>query len=153
MGAKSLTRPVSKLYDEDFVAWASETARLLRAGRFDKIDVGHLAEEVEDMANRDRRELLSRLRVLILHLLKWQQQPEKRSRSWKSTIVAQRAELKDLLDPSPSLRQILPESVVRTYRDAIERASIETGLPEDSFPGQCPFSPEQILDRNFLPDR
>src|SRR2546426_519054 len=112
MGAKSLTRPASKLYDEDFVAWASETARLLRSGRFDKIDVEHLAEEVEDMANRDKRELASRLRVLILHLLKWQQQPGKRSRSWRATIATQRAELKDLLDQSPSLRRVLPGSVL-----------------------------------------
>src|SRR5713226_7682096 len=146
MAAESLTRPVSKLYDEDFVAWATETARLLREGRFDEIDVEHLVEEVEDMANRYKHELRSRLRVLIRHLLKWQQQPGNRSRSGRSTIVGQRAEIQDLLERSPSLRRELRESVVRTYGNAIKRASIETGLSEDSFPRECPFSPDQILD-------
>ncbi len=153
MGAESLTRPAGKLYDKDFVAWASETARLLREGRFREIDVEHLAEEVEDMAGRDKRELLSRLTVLMSHLLKWQQQSGKRSRSWMSTIATQRRELKRLLEQSPSLRAVLRQSVTRVYSDGVEQASIETGLPEDSFPRECPFSLDQILDRNFLPDR
>ena len=153
MSAGSLTPLAGKLYDEDFVAWANETATLLRAGRFDEIDAEHLAEEVEAMAGRDTRELRSRLTVLILHLLKWQQQPEKRSVSWKSTIATQRAEVKHLLEQSPSLKRVVLESVTRIYGDAVEQASIETGLPEDSFPRECPFSPDQVLDRNFLPGR
>jgi hypothetical protein len=153
MGAKSLIRPASALYDEDFAAWAIEMARLLRARRLDDIDIEHLAEEIEDLANRDRRELLSRARAILKHLLEWQYQPEKRSRSWRSTIAAQRAEIDQLLEQSPSLRQALPASAPRVYRDAVTAASIETGLPEGSFPRECPFSPEQILDRRFLPDQ
>ena len=153
MGAKSLVRPATKLYDEDFVEWAFETARLLRAGRLDDIDVEHLAEEIEDMAKRDKRELLSRLTVILQHLLKWQFQTQKRSRSWNVTILSQRTELETLFEQSPSLRRWLRTSVAGAYRNAVRQASIETGLPIEGFPGECPYSPEQILDQHFLPGR
>lgn len=151
MGAKPLVRPSAKLYGEDFVLWTAETARLLREGSFAEIDVAHLAEEIEDMGNRDRRELFSRLTLIIEHLLKWEYQPEKRSKSWRSTMAAQRAEIRQLFRQSPSLRHTLADSLSEVYRDAVERASIETDLPEKSFPAENPFTPEQILDRNFLP--
>ncbi len=153
MGARSLVRPARPLYDQDFVVWASETARLLREGRFEEIDVQNLAEEVEAMANRDRRELVSRLSVLIQHLLKWQRQPGRRSRSWQSTIATQRAELEHLFRQSPSLRRDVPESVREAYAPAVKLASIETGLAARGFPAECPFSAAQILDDEFLPGR
>jgi len=153
MGAKSLIRPAADLYDEDFVLWIAQTARLLRAARFDEIDVEHLIEEIEAMAGRDKREVLSRLTVIVQHLLKWQHQSRKRSRSWHATIVAQRAEIELLFEQSPSLRRALDASVARAYRSAVAAAAAETGLPVHTFPRECPFSPEQILDQNFLPDR
>src|SRR5947209_4622481 len=104
MGAESLSRPVANLYEEDFVAWADETTRLLREGRLDQIDIEHVAEESEGLANRDRHELVSRLTVLVHHLLKWGWQPQKRSGSWKLTISTQRTEIEDQLENSPSLR-------------------------------------------------
>ncbi len=151
MATESLTQPAGNLYDDDFVAWASETARLLREGRFNEIDMEHLVEEVEDIANRYKQELRSRLRVLIRHLLKWQQQPEKRSRSWMATIVTQRTQIRDVLEGSPSLRRLLAKSIARVYPDAVKLASVETGLSERSFPRECPFSADQILDDNFVP--
>jgi hypothetical protein len=153
MSAKPLVQPSSKLYDEDFVRWTAETARLLRDGRFADIDVEHVAEEIEDMGNRDHRELFSRLTLIIQHLLKWEYQPDKRSRSWRATIAAQQAKIDRLILQSPSLRRTVPELVPEVYRDAVRQASIETDLPEDSFPRECPFTPEQILDRDFLPGR
>lgn len=155
MGAKSLIQ-TGRLYDQDFVAWASETARLLRAGRFEDVDVEHLAEEVEDMANRDKRELRSRLTVLLLHLLKWEHQPSQRSGGWESTMRGQRDEMEDLLEQSPSLKRLLPGSLPRSYRRAAERAALETSqssLPRGTFPGECPFSIAQILDPTFYPGR
>src|SRR5712692_5620366 len=128
MGAKSLIRPSAKLYDEDFAEWATETARLLRAGRFDEIDIDHVAEEIEDMAKRDKRELLSRLTVLIKHLLKWQHQASHRSGSWESTIITQRAELEQLFEQSPSLRRAVRTSVAQIYQDAVAEAAAETSL-------------------------
>ena len=151
MGAKPLVRPTAKLYDEDFVRWIAETTRLLREGRFSEIDVEHVAEEIEDMGKNHHREMASRLRLIIQHLLKWQLQPKERSGSWKSTIVTQRRDLEDLFEQSPSLRRAAPRSLPRVYRQAIEDAASETGLAEDSFPSKCPYTLEQILDRNFLP--
>ena len=152
MSAEFLSRPAPKLYEEDFVAWAYETARLLREGRLDQIDIEHVAEEIEGMANRDRRELLSRLTVLIHHLLKWGWQPEKRSGSWKLTIGSQRTEIDRQLEDSPSLRRILSPSLPRVYREAVKNAADETDLPKDTFPRECPFSVAQILDEDFLPE-
>jgi len=140
-----------KLYDEDFVEWAQETARLLRSGSFDQIDVEHLVEEVEGLASRDRREVWSRLRVLVLHLLKWRWQPEKRCSDWKVAIIHERQELDLLFEQSPSLKRTAGESLADAYPVAVELASIETDLPEESFPSECLFSVEQTLDHDFLP--
>ncbi len=153
MGAKPLVHPAAKLYDEDFALWTAETARLLREGRFQEIDVEHVAEEIEDMGKRDHREMLSRLTLILQHLLKWEYQPEKRSKSWRSTMAAQRRELGKLFRQSPSMRREVAAAVAELYRDAVEDAALETDLPEKSFPRECPFAPEQILDRDFLPGR
>jgi hypothetical protein len=151
MGAKPLVRPSAKLYDEDFVRWTAETARLLREGRFAEIDVEHVAEEIEDMGKNHHREVSSRLRLIIQHLLKWQYQPDRRSGSWKATVATQREELEELFEQSPSLRRTPDRTLVRAYGVAVVAAASETGLPEDSFPPKCPYTLEQILDRAFLP--
>jgi hypothetical protein len=152
MGAKTLKPATVSLYDEDFAIWTAEAARLLRERRFDEVDIEHVAEEIEDMGKRDKRELYSRLTVLILHLLKWKWQPEKKSESWRSTIGTQRMEIELVLDDSPSLRRAIPPAVKKVYPDSLEKATYETGLPARTFPRECPFSPEQILDRSFLPE-
>ena len=153
MGAKSLIHPAAKLYDEDFAVWTAETARLLREGRFKEIDVEHVAEEIEDIGKRDHREMLRRLTRILQHLLKWEYQSEKRSKSWRSTMAVQRRELGKLFRQSPSMRRKVAAAVTEVYRDAVEDAALETDLPEESFPRECPFTPEQILDRDFLPGR
>lgn len=114
--------------------------------------IEHIAEEIEDMGKSQRRELESRLAVLLVHLLKWGWQRDKRSSSWKVTVATQRAELRRLFRQSPSLKAPLPESIAESCGDAVEEASLETGLPADTFSGHCPFTPEQMLDRNFLPE-
>jgi Domain of unknown function DUF29 len=138
-------------YDVDFFAWTQRMAALLRSGRFDELDVEHLAEEVEDMGKRERRELGSRIVVLVAHLLKWRQQPERRTPSWKATIVTQRSEIADLLDDNPSLRPEVARQVTRRWAVAVENAAAKTGLAADVFPASCPWSGEQILDDAFYP--
>ena len=142
------TRP--DLYEADFVAWAEAQAEALRAGRIADLDLEHLAEEVQGLADRDRRELRSRLRVLVMHLLKWQHQPDRRSRSWDVTIDIQRAELDDLFESSPSLRREVPDALAKVYPRAVRRAAKETGLPPTTFPADCPYTPDQILG-DWLP--
>ena len=115
MGAKTLKPRTGSLYDQDFAVWTSETAQLLRAGRFDEVDIEHVAEEIEDMGKRDKRELHSRLTVLLLHLLKWNWQPNKQSSGWQSTIITQRAELEQLFEDSPSLRRTIGAAVLKIY--------------------------------------
>jgi len=111
-----------------------------------------VAEEIEDIGKSERRELLSRLSVIILHLLKWKWQADRRTPGWKSTIVTQRAELRRLFEQSPSLKSAVASAVRDVYTDAVESASVETGLAAETFPQNCPFSPEQILEQTFLPE-
>jgi len=152
MSTKPLALPNSALYEQDYAAWATETGRLIREGRFTELDLENLAEEIEAMAGRDRREVLSRLTAVIHHLLKWKYQPEQRSASWRTTVVTQRGEITLLLEQSPSLRPTVPRSLAQVYGHAVTRAIAETGLPADAFPARCPFSVAQILDLEFFPD-
>jgi hypothetical protein len=141
----------SVAYDDDFYAWTQEQARLLRAGELAEVDHENAAEELEDMGRSLRNELRNRLAVLVMHLLKWQHQPLLQSRSWSSTIREQRQEIADLLDESPSLRSALHD-LSRVYARARTKAATETGFPETMFAAECPYTPEQILNEDFLPE-
>ncbi len=137
-------RALARLYREDEVAWLDRTAELARARRFDEIDHRSLAEYLEDMARRDRREVKNRLVTLMLHLLKWQFQPAKRTRSWATTIAHQRFELEDAVDIT-TLRNHAVDVLPTAYRRATRLASKETGLEESHFPEACPFSLDFLL--------
>jgi hypothetical protein len=139
-------------YDEDFFAWTEEQARLLRAGEFSQLDIANVAEEMEDMGRSIRRELRNRLSVLTMHLLKWRFQPGYRSPSWSATINEQREQIADLIEESPSLKPVFSQDFTKIYRSAVTKARRETGLTETTFPADCPFTPEQILAPDFLPE-
>jgi hypothetical protein len=138
-------------YDEDFVLWTRGQATLIRAGRFDLVDRENLAEEIESLGVSDRRELCSRLEVLLMHLLKWQFQPVHRSGSWRSSIRSQRGRIERVLTQSPSLLREVAELSFEEYARTREAASAETGFALDTFPDSLPYSPEQILDKTFFP--
>jgi hypothetical protein len=139
-------------YDEDFYAWTMEQAQLLRSGDFSELDIENIAEELESMGRSDKREIESRLCVLLTHLLKWQLQAGLRSGSWSGTIREQRERIEDLLGESPSLRPLVASIRPALYNRARRRAADETGLPESSFAAECAFTPEQILSEDFLPE-
>ena len=147
------------LYEHDYSAWAEANAELLRAGRFDQLDIEHLIEELSDMGKGEQRGLESRLRVLLAHLLKWQFQYDQLSdrwrefdgRSWRTTIIHQRTELKLLLRKNPGMQRLWPEAVRSAYADARELASAVSGLPIETFPVVCPYADASILDEKFLP--
>jgi uncharacterized Zn finger protein len=139
------------LYDRDFFAWSLEQAKLLRAGKLVEADIEHIAEEIETMGRTEKRELISRLSVLLLHLLKWRYQPEKRGLSWEASIRVQRNRLADHLDDNPSLKPLLPQALASAYRDTTLEAVAETGLAGATFPATCPWTVEQVLDGGFWP--
>ena len=99
----------SPLYDRDFYAWSREQAELLRAGKLAEADIDHIAEEIDSMGRTEKRELVSRLSVLLLHLLKWRYQPGKRGPSWEASVRVQRNRLVDHLDDNPSLKPLSAE--------------------------------------------
>jgi len=139
-------------YEDDFYAWTVEQARLLRLGELSEIDAANIAEEIESMGRSDRRAIESRLTVLLSHLLKWRAQPAARSTSWSGTIREQRRQIEKLVRESPSLRPFVEAALAEAYADAREDAAEEAGLPETAFPAECPFSPEEVLSRRFLPE-
>lgn len=132
-------------YDTDFYKWASKQADLLRTGKLSEADIEHIAEEIESMGKSEKRELISRLKVLFVHLLKWKYQPSRQSKSWQLTIKEQRMMLFDHLEDNPSLKAIQDEVVLKAYRLARTKAARETGLDEDIFPEQCPYSFDEAL--------
>jgi hypothetical protein len=139
-------------YDRDFYAWAMENAALLRQGRPDRADLANIAEELESIGKSERRELFSRMRVLVGHLLKWQCQPDQRSSDWRGTIGEQRNAIEDVLADSPSLRGRVAAALAEAYPKARRLAALETGLPLGRFPESCPYRADQVLPTDFWPD-
>lgn len=132
------------LYEADETAWLEESVRLIRAGRSADLDYDNLAEFLESMAKRDRREVESRFMVLIAHVLKWHYQPDRRGRSWKATVTTQRERLKRLL-AGKTLRNHAEETLQDVYRSAVNIAADQTGIERTTFPQDCPFTLDQIL--------
>lgn len=138
-------------YEIDFYAWTQEQAQFLHEGQWHCLDRQHLIEEIESLGRQQRQELRNRLAILLGHLLKWQHQPEKRSRSWLATLRVQRLDIADLVQDSPSLQPYLEEALAQGYRKGVALAVAETGLPWATFPKACPYSLEQILSDRFYP--
>ncbi|MCX8000758.1 MAG: DUF29 domain-containing protein, partial [Leptospiraceae bacterium] len=146
------TLDLKKLYEEDENLWLFENAKLIREGKLEQVDFEHIVEFLEDMGRRDFREVLSRLRVLIMHILKWIFQKEKRSGSWKRTIIEQRKRLNDEFVDSKNLKNHAKKNFSKTYLDGREMAAAETNLPLSVFPEEPPFTFEQVLDEDYLPE-
>ncbi|WP_258591021.1 DUF29 domain-containing protein [Mesorhizobium sp. AR07] len=138
-------------YETDYAQWCAEQGALLREGRLSDLDRENLAEEIESLGRSDRREIRSRMRVLIAHLLKWEFQPGHRCHSWQASISEQRVWIEGIIKDSPSLRRYPAQSFDEAYRDALPIAIRETGLRESQFPGEPPFTPKQALDGRFWP--
>ena len=144
--------PKTDLYNKDLVAWADEQALLLKQRRWSELDLGNLIEEVQDVAGQYRNALESQLTRLLMHLLKWQYQPEKHTRSWSNSIRDSRKQIFRLTRDHPSLA-VHPEMVlIKCYTDARVDAADETGLPLKTFPLVCPYDlGSEVLNSEFLP--
>ena len=143
----------ANLHDRDFYAWTQQQLTLLRTGDLSKIDIKNLIDEVESMGASERKELISRLEVLLTHLLKCQFQPKRRGRSWDLTIQEQRSRLLDLLEENPSLGnpENLHASLAKAYKYGVIAAQKETNLSRGVFPRECPYTLENVLDDEFIP--
>lgn len=141
--------PPRVLYERDETAWLETMAELIRLGRLEEVDYPNLAEYLTDMARRDRREVESRLTLLIAHALKWAHQPDRQSGSWKSTIIEQRHELEGLVSRGV-LRNHAEALLADVYDKAVERVTAETGLPAKTFSVACPYTLDQLLSADLL---
>jgi len=139
------------LYEKDFYAWTQEQAKLIKNKAFERLDLTHLFDEVEDMGNRHADEIESRLEILLMHLLKWKYQPNLQSKSWQLTIKEQRLAINRRLKKMPSLKSKLPEIFEESYAPSLLHAEQETGLDESTFPTKSPWTIEQVLNAEFYP--
>ena len=142
----------TNFYERDYYLWLNKMVQLLRDDQLSELDKLNLIEELKDMGRSEKRAIKSNLTVLLMHLLKTKYQPEKRSKSWSRTIVEHRRRLLILLEDSPSLKNYLQEVFSNSYQAARQDAATETQLPLTTFPVDCPFSSENILNPNYLPN-
>lgn len=149
---KETMSSTKSLYDTDYSLWLEKTAQLLRNGQINELDLPNLAEEIEDMGKREKRAVENNVEILLMHLLKYQYQPEKRSNSWKYTIFEHRDRLEKAFRDSPSLKPYSQKIFEQCYSKARQRAAIETGIEIDIFPVESPFTVEQTLNPNYLPE-
>jgi hypothetical protein len=145
----TLAKQTTTLYETDFVAWADRMAALLEQRQFEDLDLINLVDEVQDLSRRERQALYSNLKVLLLHLLKWQLQPEQRSNSWNASITEHRQRINRQLKESPSLKPYLTQIWPECYQDARQLAAKETGLPLSLFPPDSPYTETDALDDSF----
>ena len=136
-------------YDDDFYTWAQEQVSLLRARRFEALDIEHLAEELEGLSKSEFSKLRSTLRTLMMHMLKWDQQPEHRTPSWIFSIREQRRRFDEVLRDNPGLKPRMAEARDAAYPDARDWAADETHLPPDEFPTACPYTWDELRERPF----
>ncbi|MEQ1636132.1 MAG: DUF29 domain-containing protein [Methylococcales bacterium] len=139
-------------YDKDFYSWTYEQAALLRNGQFKDLDIANLIEEIEAMGRSEKRELESRLTVLLLHLLKWKYQEVRRGRSWQLSIDEQRIQFNKTLKDNPGLKPLLDELIKDAYKLAVIKAAQETKISKSIFPECCPWTLIQLMDEMFYPD-
>ena len=147
--ARAAQAPDGTAYEEDFYSWANEQAERLRRGEWSRLDALNLAEEIEGLGREVFHALESAFRIILLHLLIWDRQPGKRSRSWTTSIKAQRLEVEWILENHPGIGRRVPEAVRKAYRRARIEAAGETGLPEAAFPVDCPYDLDEIRGRDI----
>jgi hypothetical protein len=143
---------LSQLYETDFNLWLEQTVNHLKKGNLQALDLDNLIEEISDMGRNNRREIFGRLKVLLMHLLKWQYQLEKRTNSWINTIDEQREQLELILRDSPSLKPYLADIFAECYQKEVRGTVNETNLPKETFPVDCPFTQEQVLNWDYFPE-
>ena len=143
---------VNDLYEIDFYAWTQEQARLLHKRRWAELDLDNLVDEVSSVGSSEKREIRSRSKKLLTHMLKWKFQPGHRGPSRRRTMREQRRQVADIVKTSPSLVEYMKQQVTECYLGATVDAAEETGIAIGVFPEECRFSVQQVLDLDFHPE-
>lgn len=142
------------LYEKDYYLWLEKTINLLENRQFSDLDLENLIEEIKSMSISQQKALKSNLTVILWHLLKYLQEPEKQSRSWELTLFEHRERIEEDLENSPSLKIFLTEeNLKKSYNKARKKAAIETGINLEKFPKDCPFTLAEALDFEFIPNQ
>ncbi len=134
-------------YEADYAAWLEHQVGLLKAGRWSEVDKDNLLDEVESLGRSAFRSFVSAIEIVIAHMLKWDHQPERRSRSWQGSILEHRRRIEDELEDSPSYSARIEEAIAKAYRTAAPRAVRESSLPLETFPTACPYNWDDIMNR------
>lgn len=148
---QTLINNITTLYESDYFQWLEETLDKLRNQQYEQIDWGNLIEEIETMGRSEKNALESNLIIILLHLLKWQYQPQKQSGSWERSIIEHRRRVRRALQDSPSLKPYLVSILEESYDEAVKQAKAETKLPLSTFPKTCLYLLTSILDDQFFP--
>ena len=148
---QTLINNITTLYESDYFKWLEKTLDKLRNQEYEQIDWGNLIEEIETMGRSEKNALESNLIIILLHLLKWQYQPQKQSGSWERSIIEHRRRVRRALQDSPSLKPYLVSILEGSYYEAVKQAKAETKLPLSTFPKACPYLLTSILDDQFFP--
>jgi hypothetical protein len=146
------TVDLATLYEQDYHLWLETTVQLLQQGKLTQLDLDNLIAEIAYMVRKEKKALTSNLKIVLMHLLKYKYQPEKRSNSWRYTLIEHRQRLEEDLEDSPSLKPYLQDVFAQTYSKARKAAAAETGLDISTFPPESPFTPEATLDPDYLPE-
>lgn len=146
-----IRKPVD-LYLEDFYSWALRQAELLRAGKYELVDIDNVAEELESLGRGEARLLKSHYRTLLLHLLKWVHQPGRRTRSWELSIHRARIDADEVIADNPGLKPRIEELYASAYKSARLQAAAETRLSLKRFPEANPFPYAQAMAEDWLPE-
>jgi len=139
----------TRLYETDFYGWLMQQSHLLKTGEFKQLDITNLVEELQSLGKQQRQELRNRLGVLLGHFLKWQFQPEKRTKSWRATIREQRREIVRLMNENPSLQPYVEEAMLYGYQSGLDLVVRETPLDYPDLPEDCIYNFTQVCDANF----
>lgn len=139
-------------YADDYAAWLQHQIDLMRAGRWAELDRDHLIDEVEDLGRSEFNAFVSAIEIVLVHMLKWDHQPERRSRSWIASIVEHRRRADQSLRDNPSYRAKIGVAIDRAFSVACARAAAEANLPLEQFPTENPYDWEAITTREHVLD-
>jgi Domain of unknown function DUF29 len=155
MTARSINKPSTphaELYEKDYLLWLEQVVQLLQEDNFASLDIPNLIDEIEDMGKSQKQSVESNLEIILMHLLKYKHQPQMRSNSWRYSILEHRNRLHKSFKASPSLKRYYLEVFPECYGTARKLAATETGLAIANFPTESSFTPEQVLNEDYLPE-